>query len=129
MAPSIRDTHFRDNDETKPYSKHRVTEKIVSTKKGEPMEFVTFEDQTSLYDATFFPKTYRRYCHLLASDQAYLVTGVVEEHFATVTVTVTQLRPLSAPDAEDTISLSVIAPVFFEPGIAPGGDHDAVYPP
>ncbi len=30
MAPSIRDTHFRDNDETKPYSKHRVTEKIVS---------------------------------------------------------------------------------------------------
>jgi DNA-directed DNA polymerase III PolC len=82
-----------------------VTEKIVSTKQGEPMEFVTFEDQTSLYDATFFPDIYRRYCHLLASDQAYLVTGVVEEHFATVTVTVTQLRPLSAPDAEGTISL------------------------
>ncbi|MBP6607920.1 MAG: DNA polymerase III subunit alpha, partial [Nitrospira sp.] len=82
-----------------------VTEKIVSTKKGEPMEFVTFEDQTSLYDATFFPKTYRRYCHLLASDQAYLVTGVVEEHFATITVTVTRLRPLSAPDTEDAISL------------------------
>jgi DNA polymerase III alpha subunit len=57
-----------------------VTEKIVSTKQGEPMEFVTFEDQTSLYDATFFPDIYRRYCHLLASDQAYLVTGVVEEH-------------------------------------------------
>lgn len=82
-----------------------VTEKIVSTKKGEPMEFVTFEDQTRLYDATFFPDTYRRYCHLLASDQAYLVTGVVEEQFATVTVTVTRLRPLSAHDAEDTISL------------------------
>ena len=87
-----------------------VTEKIVSTKKGEPMEFVTFEDQTSLYDATFFPETYRRYCHLLASDQAYLVTGVVEEHFATVTVTVTRLRPLSAPDVEDTISLEEDAP-------------------
>ena len=70
-----------------------VTEKVVSTKKGEPMEFVTFEDQTSLYDATLFPDTYRQYCHLLASNQAYLVTGVVEEHFATVTVTVTQLRP------------------------------------
>ena len=82
-----------------------VTEKIVSTKQGEPMEFVTFEDQTSLYDATFFPGTYRRYCHLLASDQAYLVTGVVEEHFATVTVTVTRFRPLSASDAEDTIVL------------------------
>ena len=82
-----------------------VTEKIVSTKQGEPMEFVTFEDQTGLYDATFFPDIYRRCCHLLASDQAYLVTGVVEEHFATVTVTVTRLRPLSAPGAEDTIVL------------------------
>ena len=38
-------------------------------------------------------------------DRAYLVTGVVEEHFATVTVTVTRLRPLSAPGAEDTIVL------------------------
>lgn len=78
-----------------------VTEKIVSTKKGEPMEFVTFEDQTSLYDATFFPNTYRRYCHLLASDQAYLVTGLVEEQFATVTLTVKTLRPLSSPALED----------------------------
>jgi hypothetical protein len=24
------------------------------------MKFVTFEDQTSLYDATLFPQTYRR---------------------------------------------------------------------
>ena len=41
------------------------------------MEFMTFEDQTSLYDATFFPDTYRRYCHLLGTNQAYVVTGVV----------------------------------------------------
>jgi DNA polymerase III alpha subunit len=60
-----------------------VTEKIVSTKKGEPMEFLTLEDQTSLYDATLFPNTYRRYCHLLATNQAYVVTGLVEEQFGT----------------------------------------------
>jgi len=82
-----------------------VTEKVVSTKKGEPMEFVTFEDQTSLYDATFFPDTYRRYCHLLSSNQAYLVTGRVEAQFATVTVTVTRLRLLSAPAVEDSLPL------------------------
>jgi len=80
-----------------------VTEKIVSTKKGEPMEFVTFEDQTSLYDATFFPDTYRRYCHLLASNHAYVVTGVVEEQFATVTLTVKTLQPLASPDMEDAV--------------------------
>lgn len=72
-----------------------LTEKIVSTKKGEPMEFMTLEDQTGMYDATLFPTTYQHYCHLLAPNQAYLVTGLVEEHFATVTVTVKTLQLLS----------------------------------
>jgi DNA polymerase III alpha subunit len=79
-----------------------VTEKIVSSKKGEPMEFATFEDQRSLYDATFFPSTYRQYCHLLVPNQAYLLTGLVEEHFATVTLTVTGLEPLSSRAPAET---------------------------
>ncbi|MEP6960164.1 MAG: OB-fold nucleic acid binding domain-containing protein, partial [Nitrospirota bacterium] len=73
-----------------------VTEKTISTKKGEPMEFVTFEDQTGLYDATLFPNTYRRYCHLLAMNQAYAVTGRVEEQFATVALTVSRLTLLAS---------------------------------
>lgn len=48
-----------------------------------------------IYDATVFPDLYRRYCHLLATDQPYVVTGLVEEHFSTVTVTVKTLRLLS----------------------------------
>lgn len=72
-----------------------VTEKIVSTKKGEPMEFLTLEDQTALYDATVFPATYRRYCHLLATNHAYAVTGRVERQFSTVTLTVTGLKLLA----------------------------------
>ena len=72
-----------------------LTEKIVSTKKGEPMEFMTLEDQTGMYDATLFPNTYRHYCHLLATSQAYVVTGLVEEQFSTVTVTVKTLQLLT----------------------------------
>jgi len=72
-----------------------LTEKIVSTKKGYPMEFMTLEDQTALYDATVFPHTYRQYCHLLAVNQAYMITGLVEEQFSTVTVTVRTLRLLN----------------------------------
>ena len=75
-----------------------VTEKIISTKKGEPMEFVTFEDQTGLYDAALFPDPYRRYCHLLAMNQAYVVTGLVEEQFSAVTLTVKELRLLASRD-------------------------------
>lgn len=42
-----------------------LTEKIVSTKQGKPMDLMTLEDQTGMYDATVFPTTYRQYCHLL----------------------------------------------------------------
>jgi len=72
-----------------------LTEKIVSTKKGDPMEFMTLEDQTGMYDATLFPTTYRHYCHLLVTNQAYVVTGLVEEHLSTVTVTVKTLQLLT----------------------------------
>ncbi len=73
-----------------------ITEKIVSTKKGEPMEFMTLEDCTGLYDVTVFPDTYRQYCHLLATNQAYVLTGRVETQFSTVTLTVRTIRLLAA---------------------------------
>jgi error-prone DNA polymerase len=70
--------------------------KRVTNGKALPLEFLTLEDQTSLYDATLFPQTYRRYCHPLATNQAYVVTGLVEEHFSTVTLTVKELRLLAS---------------------------------
>lgn len=76
-----------------------LTEKIISTKKGEPMEFVTFEDRTGLYDATVFPDVYRQYCHLLKPNHAYVVTGRVEEQFSTVILTVMELRLLTSHDS------------------------------
>ena len=81
--------------------------------KGEPMEFVTFEDQSSLYDATFSPDTYRQNCHLLGTNQAYVVTGVVEAHFGTITLTVSRLRLLSSVEchnADDSLEHSVEEP-------------------
>jgi len=77
-----------------------LTEKIVSAKKGDPMEFMTLEDQTGMYDATVFPKTYRQYCHLLAPNQAYIITGLVEEQFSAVTVTVQTLRLLNSAEIQ-----------------------------
>ena len=73
-----------------------VTEKVITTKRGEPMEFLTLEDRTALYDAAVFPEVYRRDCHLLASNHAYVVIGLVEEQFSTVTLTVRELRLLTS---------------------------------
>jgi error-prone DNA polymerase len=65
-----------------------VTGKVVSTLQGEPMEFITFEDETGLMECTFFPETYRRFCHMLDHQRPYLIEGKVEEDYGAFTITV-----------------------------------------
>lgn len=78
-----------------------VTEKPVETNRGQAMEFITLEDTTALYDATLFPNVYRRCHQLLAPNRAYVVSGLVEEAFGVVTLTVSELQPLDvAPTGE-----------------------------
>ena len=71
-----------------------LTGKLVSTKSGEVMEFLTFEDESGQVETTFFPETYRRHAHILRSGRGYLLTGLVEEDFGALTVTVDTLHPL-----------------------------------
>jgi DNA polymerase-3 subunit alpha/error-prone DNA polymerase len=73
-----------------------ITGKVVETKKGEPMEFLTFEDETGLVETTFFPEAYRRFCHLLDRERPYLLSGKVEEDWGAVTLTVDSASPISA---------------------------------
>ena len=35
-----------------------ITGKVVKTKKGDPMKFLTFEDETGIVETVFFPKPY-----------------------------------------------------------------------
>ncbi len=65
-----------------------LTGKIVSTKTGEAMEFLTFEDETASVEATFFPQVYRKYAHILSSGRGYVLTGLVEEDYGACTLTV-----------------------------------------
>jgi DNA polymerase-3 subunit alpha/error-prone DNA polymerase len=65
-----------------------VTGKVVSTIQGEPMEFITFEDETGLMECTFFPETYRRFCHMLDHQRPYFIEGKVEEDYGAFTITV-----------------------------------------
>jgi error-prone DNA polymerase len=69
-----------------------VTGKVVDTREGEPMEFVSFEDTTALYEATFFPGAYRRFCHMLSHTRPYVLRGKVEEDFGSISMTVSDLR-------------------------------------
>ncbi len=71
-----------------------LTGKMVSTKTGEVMEFLTFEDETGLVEATFFPRVYQRYAAVLSSGCVYILQGEVEEEYGAVTLTVRALELL-----------------------------------
>jgi len=66
----------------------QVTAKTVRTKDGESMKFVSFEDQTGIYETVFFPRVYNRFCHILNAARPYILKGRVEENFGAITMTV-----------------------------------------
>jgi error-prone DNA polymerase len=69
-----------------------ITRKEVVTQEGDPMEFVSFEDETAIYEAVFFPKAFRQFCRDLTMDRPYLLHGEVQEEFGTVSINVNQLK-------------------------------------
>ena len=55
-----------------------VTEnKVIMTKKGDKMSFVTLEDLTGKIECLFFPKVYAEYQQFLAGDEPLLLHGYV----------------------------------------------------
>ncbi len=76
-----------------------ITGKKVRTRRGDPMEFLTFEDDTGLVETTFFPDTYERFCHLLDWGRPYLLSGKVDENWGAVTLTVDGVKAFGKMDA------------------------------
>jgi error-prone DNA polymerase len=73
-----------------------ITGKVVHTKHGDPMEFLTFEDDTGLIETIFFPKAYRRFCAILDRSRPFILHGKVEEDFGAITMTVNRVEPIGA---------------------------------
>jgi DNA polymerase-3 subunit alpha/error-prone DNA polymerase len=73
-----------------------VTGKVVTTKHGDPMEFLTFEDETGVVEATFFPEIYHRFCHMIDRQRPYLLTGKVEEDWGANTLTVDNVKRITS---------------------------------
>jgi len=71
-----------------------VTGKVITTKNDEPMEFISFEDTSALYETVFFPQAYTRFCHMLNRSRPYVLSGVVQEEYGVVTLTVNSIRLL-----------------------------------
>jgi len=73
-----------------------VTRKLVYTKKEEPMEFITFEDETGLFECTLFPALYKKLFPYLTEYRAFLLFGEVQEDFGAFTLNIEDLKPLES---------------------------------
>jgi DNA polymerase-3 subunit alpha/error-prone DNA polymerase len=69
-----------------------ITGKVVHTRSGDPMEFLTFEDETGTLETVFFPDAYHRFCAILDKTRPFVLTGRVEEDFGALTLTVSHAR-------------------------------------
>lgn len=72
-----------------------ITGKVVRTRHGDPMEFLTFEDETDQVETTFFPEVYRRFCSMLDRSRPFILYGKVEEDFGALTMTVERVTAVS----------------------------------
>lgn len=73
-----------------------ITAKEVLTMHEEPMEFLTFEDETTSFETVLFPAAYRQFRPALLEGGAFVVDGRVEESHGAITVTIAALRRLPA---------------------------------
>ncbi len=72
-----------------------VAHKEVWTSGGEVMSFISFEDETALYETVFFPEVYRRSRRLLMGQKALLVLGRVALDEGAISLEVEDLRLLT----------------------------------
>jgi len=70
-----------------------ITGKVVRTQKGDAMQFLTFEDESGRVETTFFPRAYRRFCHLLDYNRPYVLHGEVDQDWGAITLTVDRVDP------------------------------------
>ena len=78
-----------------------ITGKTVATSSNQPMEFLTFEDETGLLEATLFPEAYSRFLRMKDWNRPYLLSGLAEDNFGAVTLTVNSASPLERAAAEN----------------------------
>lgn len=72
-----------------------ITGKTVLTQKGDPMKFLTFEDDTGILETTFFPQAYRRFCYMLDYGRPYIISGKVEENWGAITLTIDWIKAVN----------------------------------
>lgn len=73
-----------------------VTSRTVPTVKSEIMQFITFEDETDIFETVVFPDVYGQVLRLAGKSLAFQILGRVVEEFGAVILELRKMTPLSA---------------------------------
>jgi error-prone DNA polymerase len=69
-----------------------VTAKTVMTKKDELMQFISFEDETAIFETVFFPRVFKKNVLKLWHRAPYILTGRVDSEFGVISLNVFELE-------------------------------------
>lgn len=71
-----------------------ITAKTVLTKDNKLMQFISFEDETAIFEAVFFPEEYKKYALQLSNQKPYILTGRVDSEFDVLSLNVCDIEPV-----------------------------------
>ena len=71
-----------------------ITRKESMTHRAEPMEFLTLEDETDIYECVLFPNIFKEFGDLLHWETLFIIRGTVEESFGVYSVTIEKMGSL-----------------------------------
>ena len=71
-----------------------ITRKESVTRQSEPMEFLTLEDETDIYECVLFPDVFKECGDLLHWETLFIIRGTVEQSFGVYSVTIEKMGSL-----------------------------------
>ena len=80
-----------------------ITRKDVWTLQGQTMTFISYEDETALYEAVLFPPVYQKYRTILFDIQPFLLTGLVTQKQGAISLELEHIEKINPHKAEDSL--------------------------
>ena len=71
-----------------------ITRKESTTRMSEPMEFLTLEDETDIYECVLFPTVFKDFGDLVHWERLFIIRGKVEESFGVCSINVEKIGSL-----------------------------------
>ena len=71
-----------------------ITRKETRTGRKEPMEFLTLEDETDIYECVLFPKVFAEFGDIINWETLFIIRGKVEQSFGVCSITVNKIASL-----------------------------------